>query len=242
MTTGFYSARIKIMKKQMVIISLGGSNIVPDSINVQFLKKFRQVILGYVKNGNKVLFVCGGGKTCRNYQNALKKVRPNVSSEELDWMGIESTYLNAFLVWGIFGNEAERNILTQYDKKLKTNKKIIVGGGWRWHGGHSTDYATAIAAKTYGVKTIVNISNIDYVYHKDPRQFKDAKPFENLTWAQYRKIVGDKWVPGKNAPFDPKAARFSQKNKLRVVFVKGDNISNLKNFLEGKKFKGTVIK
>ena len=60
------------------------------------------------------------------------------------------------------------------------------------------------------MKTVINLSNVEQVYDKDPKKFPDAKPIKKLTWAGMREIVGDKWSPGMNAPFDPIAAQKAQ--------------------------------
>jgi len=85
------------------------------------------------------------------------------------------------------------------------------------------------------------LTNIDQVYDKDPRKYKTVKPLKDLTWNEYRKICGNKWVPGMNLPFDPIAAKYAQKNKIKVVILNGKKIKNLKNYLDGKSFKGTII-
>ncbi|MDD4333294.1 MAG: UMP kinase, partial [Patescibacteria group bacterium] len=48
------------------------------------------------------------------------------------------------------------------------------------------------------------------------------------------------WSPGLNMPFDPIASRKAQELNLQVI-IAGKNLKNLKNILEDKKFKGTVI-
>ena len=53
-------------------------------------------------------------------------------------------------------------------------------------------------------------------------------------------MVGDKWDPGLHAPFDPVASKHAQKEKMKVVIM-GKNLKNLDNFLNGKRFKGTVV-
>ena len=60
------------MKKKVIVISLGGSLIVPDEIDYSFLQKFREVIK---KNTRKYKFVivCGGGSIARKYIKALRK-------------------------------------------------------------------------------------------------------------------------------------------------------------------------
>lgn len=225
-------------KSQTIIISLGGSIIIPDEINVKFLKDFKKLILKYVKRGRKFIIIVGGGKICRAYQNAAQEIS-RISNKQLDWIGIYATHLNAYLVKEIFGAKAV-GIITDLEKPINTKKPIIIGAGTK--PGWSTDYDAAVLAKYYKAKTIINLSNIDYVYDKDPNKFKNAKPFENLSWKDFLKLISKKWKAGLNSPFDPIASRLSQKLGLEVVMLKGINLGNLEKFLKGEKFKGTVIK
>jgi len=96
-------------------------------------------------------------------------------------------------------------------------------------------------AQVYKVKTVLNLSNISFVFNKDPKKYKDAQPLEKINWHDFRKIVGDKWNPGANLPFDPIASKLAEKLKLKVIVLKGADIQNVDNFLAKKKFKGTVI-
>ena len=98
-----------------------------------------------------------------------------------------------------------------------------------------------LIAKTYKVKTIINLTNIDYVYDKNPNEFADAKPVKNIDWKNFQKIVGDKWFPGKSAPFDPIATKLAGKLKLKVVLINGKKLEYLEDFLNNKPFIGTVI-
>ena len=220
------------------IISLGGSLIVPDQVNVQFLKKFRQFIVTRIASGNKFIIVCGGGKQARWYQQELEKVtRP--SKDELDWIGIYATRFNAQLVRLMFGKLAHSIVVEDPNKKTNFKKKILIAGGWM--PGRSTDDDAVRLAKQYGARAIINLSNIDRVYTKDPRKFTDATPIDSISWEKFKKIVGTTWNPGANVPFDPTAAKFAEKNKLRVIIANGKNLKNLGNILEEKKFIGTII-
>ena len=60
------------MKKKVIVISLGGSLIIPNQINYPFLKDFRK-ILENNKKKYKFVVVCGGGKTARNYMAGLEQ-------------------------------------------------------------------------------------------------------------------------------------------------------------------------
>ncbi len=222
------------------IISLGGSIVIPpEGFNVEFLKKFRELILKRVELGEKFILVIGGGSTCRKYQQAAKE-SAEVSSVDLDWLGIYATHFNARFVGLLFNGWAEQELIINPTKKVRSKKSVLIAGGWK--PGCSTDYDAVLLAKTYGAKELVNASNINYVYTADPKKDSSAKPLPQLTWPEMQTIVGDKWDPGANLPFDPKAAQEAGKLKLKVSFVKGTDLAEFAKVLSGQEFAGTVVK
>lgn len=226
--------------KKTIVMSLGGSLIAPDMLDIKFLKNFKKVILDYIKKGNRVILICGGGNTSRLYQKAAKEINPKVSSDDLDWVGIAATKINGELVSAIFGDVAYETLLVHPGRSVKTTRKILVGAGFK--PGSSSDKDAVMAAKAFGAKTVINLSNITYVYDKDPSKFKNAKPQKEMIWKDFQKLVGNKWIPGAHVPFDPIASKLAAKWKMDLVVMKGSDLNNLKNFLNGKKFKGTVVK
>ncbi|KKQ28248.1 MAG: hypothetical protein US42_C0001G0099 [Candidatus Magasanikbacteria bacterium GW2011_GWC2_37_14] len=222
------------------IISVGGSIIIPKTgFDIKFLKKFRQLILGRVKKGEKFVLVIGGGATCRVYQEALTSV-VKLPNTDLHWLGIYTTWYNAEFVRLMFGNWAHDKVIKDPTQKIKTKKPIVIAGGWE--PGFSTDTDSVILAKQFGAKELLNLSNIDYVYDKDPRKFKDAKKIEKIGWQEFRKkIVGYKWLPGKNSPFDPIASDLAQELGLKVSVLNGNNLKEVEKALNCKPFKGTII-
>jgi uridylate kinase len=222
-----------------LIVSLGGSVIVPDEVDTIFLKNFRRVILNFIKNGGRAVIVAGGGGTNKRYNAAANKVA-KIKNIDLDWLGIAATKLNAELARIIFGEAAYEKVAVDPTQKIKTNKKIIVASGWL--PGCSSDKDAILWAKNFGAKEAVNLTNTDYIYDKDPKKFKDARPLKNLKWGQYRKMVGNKWIPRMHAPFDPIASQLAEKWGMEVVIMKANHLNNFSNFLKGKKFKGSVIK
>tara|TARA_Y100000310_G_scaffold193278_1_gene193249 strand:- start:6228 stop:6914 length:687 start_codon:yes stop_codon:yes gene_type:complete len=221
-----------------IIISLGGSLIVPDKIDVAFLKKFHTLITNFIKKGNRAIIITGGGKTCRRYQEAAQKIGP-VSEEELDWIGIATTRLNAQFLRTIFEKDADHVVIKNPEAKINWKKSILIGAGWV--PGHSTDKDAVLLAKNLNINTIINLTNVDQVYDKDPKKHKDATPLDKMTWPELQAIVGEEWSPGLNAPFDPIATKDATALKLKVVIM-GPDLKNLENFLDDKEFKGTVIK
>jgi len=226
------------MKKEIVVLSLGGSIIIPDEIDLVFLRKFRQLILQNLRNYAKIIIVAGGGKVCRKYQQAAKKLT-TISQADLDWIGIAATKLNSELIRTLFAPQAFSSIVDQPRKKIKTPKKIIVGSGSL--PGSSSDLDAVLLAENFGAKTVINLSNISYVYTKDPRKYQDAKPIKKISWQEFKKVIGTKYKPGMNVPFDPVAAKRAEKKGIKVIIAKGTNLNNFSNLLKEKPFQGTVI-
>jgi uridylate kinase len=81
----------------------------------------------------------------------------------------------------------------------------------------------------------------DYVYTSNPDKNKFAKPIKKMNWKDYFKLIPKKWTPGMHAPIDPIAAKLAKKEKLPVIIASGKNFKNLKNILNNKNFKGTLI-
>lgn len=230
------------MNKKTIIISLGGSLIVPEEIDWKFVKKFKIVIEEKIKLGYRFIIVTGGGKTARKYITAGGKIG-GVDSEDKDWLGIHATRLNAHFIRTIFKKYAHPTInKNPYDLEsfMKAKESILVAAGYR--PGNSTDYISVLLAKQFGASKIANLSNINYVYNKDPHKYLDAKKIKEISWADFQKIVGDSWDPGANVPFDPVASKIAAKEGIEVAILNGNKINNLKKYLAGEKFAGTIIK
>lgn len=229
-------------KTEPIIISLGGSLIVPpEGIDVEFLKKFNVFIRSKIADGHRRFFIiCGGGRTTRIYQAAAKEIiGHNIPSDDLDWLGIHPTRLNAALLRTIFKDVAYFRVIKHYDQFDPVDKPVAIMSGWK--PGWSTDFCAVIAAEKYGAKTILNLSNIDKVYDSDPKKNPNAKPINKMTWEDYRKICGDKWEPGANWPFDPIASKRAHELGIKVYILNGKNLENVEKALEGQEFVGTVI-
>ena len=220
-----------------IVLSLGGSLICPDDFDFNFLRGFMQLVEKYAKKNYKFAIICGGGRLARNFQQIASQSK-KLRNEELDWLGIHATKINAYLVKSLFGKNANDLVVSNPNKKISFKKNILVASGWL--PGWSTDYDAVLLAKNLGVKEVVNMSNVDYVYDKDPKKHKDAKKIEKMGWSQYSRMIGHKWKAGMNIPFDPVAAKEAQKSGIKVSIV-GNNLKNLESLLDGKNFRGTTI-
>ena len=218
--------------KEVIVISLGGSVIVPNSIDTAFLSRFKRLISSFKRKYNFII-VCGGGSTARSYMGAAASLS-KLNSVSLDWLGIQGTLLNAYLLKTIF----DCKITYDPTKKVKFDSILIAGG---WKPGVSTDYDMVLLAQSYKVKKIINLTNVSYLHDKDPNKYKSAKKILEIDWKGLRVIVGDKFISGMNVPFDPIAAKKAQSLGLELVLL-GNDLRELENYLNGKKFKGSLVK
>ncbi|HAS80739.1 MAG: hypothetical protein UR25_C0003G0059 [Candidatus Nomurabacteria bacterium GW2011_GWE1_32_28] len=226
------------MEKETVIISLGGSLIIPDDIDIDFLKGFKNLIISQIKLGKKFVIITGGGKICRKYQEVAKEIS-EPSSDDLDWIGIASLRLNAQLLRVIFREYTHPKIIKDPMESLVFDKPIVVGSANK--PGHSTDWDAVVIAKNVGAKKIINLSNTDYVYDSDPKIDPNAKKIEKISWTEYRKLIPEEWNPGLNSPFDPIASQLAEKEGMEVVIMNGKPLDNLAKYLNGEEFNGTTI-
>ena len=223
------------------VLSLGGSLVVPNGgIDTQFLKEFNAFIRRQISSKKRRFFiVVGGGATTRHYQAAAQAVHGKIENDDLDWIGIHATRLNAHLLRVIFKDISHSHVLKHYEIIRKASEPVVIAGGWK--PGWSTDYCAITVCQDYGITKIVNLTNIDKVYDKDPKKYPDAKPIDTMSWKAYRKMAGDSWTPGMNLPFDPIASKLAADLGVTVKILDGKNLDNLTRALDGKKFVGTTI-
>jgi len=224
--------------QETIVISLGGSLIVPEEIDVEFLKKFRDLILAQVEKGKKFVIITGGGKTCRKYQNAAKNL-VDASDQNLNLIGIASLRLNAELLRVVFGDYTCEKVINYLSENLSFINPVIIGAADL--PGKSTDFNAVVAAKNLGIKKVINLSNTDYAYDKDPKKYPDAKKLENISWKDYRALIPKEFTPGLSTPFDPIASKMAEESRITVMTMNGRNIENLEKCFNGEKFIGTVI-
>lgn len=234
---------VESRKQEKIIISVGGSLIIPkNGVDTDFLTQLNDFIRHELAiNPNRQFFlVIGGGLTARHYRDAGRKVlKHELTDEDLDWIGLHATRLNAQLIRTIFRDIAFPYIIKNYDIIRKTNDQVVIAAGWK--PGWSTDFCATLICEDYNVRNIINLSNTDKVYDKDPNVYNDAKEIDHMSWKDFRTLVGEEWKPGMHVPFDPIAAKRSDQLGIKLVVMNGNNFQNVSNYINGKKFVGTII-
>ena len=228
------------MKKKVIVISLGGSMIVPDKINIKILEEFRR-ILSKNKRKYKFVVVCGGGGTARTYIHGLDKMQKNKEYFQ-GLLGIAATRLNARFMTYFFGKEANEGIpmdMKTVEGMLKFNDFVFCGA-LRYAKKETSDGTSAKLA--YYFKTdFINLTNVSGLYDKNPKQFRNAKFIPEINHREFLKIANKiKFRPGQHFVLDQKAAKIIKKYNI-TTYILGENLKNLDNVLNGKSFVGSRI-
>jgi len=226
----------------ITVISLGGSIVAPDQVDIDFITRFRNTIRDYLREqaSGKIILIVGGGGPARSYQSAYRSIAgPAAERDQQDWIGIAATRLNGELVRGVFLTDCAEPLVTDPHGVESFSGRILVAAGWK--PGFSTDNDAVILAERFNAETVVNLSNISKVYTADPKLDPGAEPLDQISWKEFRAMVGDTWEPGKNLPFDPVAAKRAAELGLRVITAAGKDLPNLEALLRNKPFEGTVI-
>ena len=236
----FYNVIIPRKKmKKTIVISLGGSLIIPEKIDFKFLDHFKKTIRKNYKN-YKFVIVCGGGTIARKYITALKS--EGKSKRELSEAGIRATRMNALFMMQFFGKEANDSLpLNMEEVKNNLSKNSVVICGALRYISNSTSDGTAAKLSSYLKTRFINLTNVNGLYSENPKTNLNAKFISEISWKEFEKrALALKFKAGQNFVLDQNAAILIKKHKIKTYILGGD-LKNLDNFLNRKKFVGTSI-
>ncbi|MDW5564080.1 MAG: UMP kinase [Methanomassiliicoccus sp.] len=224
---------------EKVVISLGGSIIIPGDRDGEFLHRFAS-LLGPLANDYELFVVCGGGRIARYYITTGRQL--GAEEDDLDVMGIEVTRLNARLLQlalGSLGYEDVPRTIEQTAAQGRKGKVAVMGGTTP---GHTTDGVSAALAERVGASRIVNATSVDGVYDSDPRKNKECVKFDRLTFDELNAMMGKgKHGAGNSHVFDPLGAEIVKRCRIPILVVDGRDLEEMKAAILGQGIKGTVI-
>ncbi len=228
------------MKKEMIVLSLGGSLIIPNKVNVSYLKKFKKTILKHTKT-YKFIVVCGGGSIARKYISALKNIGLNKKFQSFS--GISATRMNARFMNYFFKINPCKGIPHTLKSLKKYIKKqdVIFCGALEYKPNQTSDSTAAGIAKQLKTE-FINLTNVPGLYNKNPKKYKNATFIQQISWKEFDKMASKTaFKPGQHFVLDQTASKIIMKNKITTHII-GKDLKQLDNLLKGKKFKGTIIK
>jgi uridylate kinase len=227
------------MKKEAIVLSLGGSLIIPEEINLPYLKEFKKAILKNI-NRHKFVIVCGGGSVARKYISALREI--GINEKLQSFSGISATRMNARFMNYFFNINPEEGIphTLKLLKKYISKEDIVFCGALEYKPDQTSDSTAAQIASSLKC-SFINLTDVPGLHDKNPKEHKDAKLIPKISWEGFNSIIDKiKFKPGQHFVLDQNAAKIIRKNRI-TTYILGKNMNEFDNLLKGKKFKGTTI-
>lgn len=223
----------------VVVISIGGSVLVPSENDVDYMKSLAQ-LLNKISETHKLLLVTGGGRIARYYITFGR----DLGAEEnfLDEMGIDVTRLNAKLLIKALGEHAYQKPAKDISEAMEAgnDRNIVVMGGTE--PGHTTDAVSAMLAEQLKAVRLVNATTVDGVYDSDPKLNPDAKKFDKMSYEQLITITSKTEHRAKpTVIFDPKGAKIIANAKIPLLVCNGRDLAVLEKAILGEEFSGTTV-
>ncbi len=222
-----------------IVVSLGGSVIVPDDNDGAFLKRFSEMISSLCDR-YQIFLVCGGGKIARYYIKVGRNL--GLAEYDLDEMGILSTRINAALVAYSLGDISVGKVPTDILEahRLEKKGKVVVMGGTV--PGHTTDAVSAMLAKEVKAARIINGTSVDAAYTADPKKDPRAERLSKITHQQLYELVNvGMHGAGPSNVFDRLGAQIARDGHISISIVDGRDIEEMRAAIEGRPIKGTVV-
>src|SRR3989344_4145150 len=203
---------------KIMVISLGGSVIVPDDLDFKFIDNFKETVRKHYSK-YKFVVVTGGGSIARKYINALKN--EGKSKKELALAGIRATRMNATFLTQFFGKEANNTLplnMEEVKSKLKKNN-VVLCGALRYKD-NSTSDETAAKLAHFFKSDFINITNVPGLYTSDPKKNKNAKLINHISWQEFNNMISKiKFHAGQHFVLDQGAAILIKKHKIRTYII-----------------------
>jgi uridylate kinase len=227
------------MKK--IVIKFGGSVLYKENmtLNIDLIQRIIDVINKLDEEGHRIAIVVGGGKLARVIIQA-SDVLGHVTTFK-DILAVESTRIHALLVIASLKDKAYLLVPRSFEEvgKALSSGKIVVSGGLQ--PGQSTSAVSALLAEYWGADMLINLTNVDKVYDKDPNRYKDAKPIDKMTTEELTKIISiQEEEPGKYDLFDIVGCEILNRSKIKLIFTSGANPENILKAVKGEPV-GTIV-
>ncbi len=214
------------------VVKLGGALFRRDP-DTKAILRMGKALADFVKQGNQLVLVTGGGENARSYIGAARRLGADESTSDL--MGIQITRVHAELFRLSMGAVAVPKIptaLSELPLLVGEGKAVVMGG---LQPGQSTNAVAAMAAEITRAENLVNSTDVEGVYTEDPKKNPKAKLLRSvhadklLTLAMSGEVFA-----GRYELLDPIAVKILQRARIPTRFVSLSEPENILNALQGK--------
>ena len=178
-----------------ILIKLSGEAVALDhgmGIDFAILESIAKEIKEAMELGYEIAIVIGGGNFWRG------KSSKDMDRSTADYMGMLATVINSLALQSSIENigiqtrvmtAIEMNKIAEPYIRRKAvrhleKKRVVIFSAGTGNPFFSTDTTAALRAAEIDASKILFAKNIDAVYDKDPKVFKDAKKFDKLTYKE----------------------------------------------------------
>ncbi|MHA1652498.1 MAG: UMP kinase [Candidatus Thorarchaeota archaeon] len=223
------------------VLKLGGSLLYSDAgeVNLDRIRAYADTLTNLIQTGHRFVVIVGGGRPARTFVSAARALGANEA--QCDWLGIKIARLNAELFCAALGDLAYPNVVDSLDELetgFCTGRVVLMGG---LTPGQSTNAVAALAAELVGADILLNATNVDGVYDRDPKS-PGAKRLERVTIRELERILsGGGTRAGEYRLFDPVAIRVVARSRIRTVIFDGRDPQNLARIIGGERVGTTIV-
>ncbi len=219
----------------MVVISLGGSIVCGEELNIEYISKFRKFLTEFSKK-HKIFLVVGGGRVAREYIHAAENL--GMDQYTMDMLGINASRMNAALFLGEYSYPRVAMNIEEAVIASSSYNVVLMGGT---EPGHTTDGVSLLLAERLGENLVVNMTSVGALYDRDPRVYEDANKIEHLSYEDAEKMFFElKMNAGLNIPFDLISLKIAERSRIKICII-GKDIESLKMVIADGRCPGTVI-
>ncbi len=223
---------------ETVVISLGGSIISTNGLNLKFMNQFVETIRK-LESHCRFGIVVGGGSLARTYISALREY--HINDNILDEIGINATRMNALSLSSFLPDSNSKIPATVNDAAefSRIYPYVVMGGT---EPGHTTDTVATLLAERIGAKILINATSVDGVYTDDPKKFPNAEKLTSLSYDEAISLALEKSIgAGPNVFMDLTALNIAKRAKIKLYVTDGKDLSEYENIILNGKSKGTLI-
>ena len=219
-----------------IVMKIGGSLLfdADQQYKLDRYKEYAQLIQQLTNTDHEIILVVGGGSLAKSLVEKGKLLSGERAA--LDYLGIAATWICAQLMITALGKLAypvpvmtEEQLLT-----LQKDGRLLVLGGLE--PGQSTNAVAARVAELTQSEVLINITDVEGVYDRDPKQSNKAKLLPLLTVRQLQTIINPlDCEPGTYPLFDKRALEIIQRSGIEVWFVSGLDTEKIFHAIKTKK-------
>ncbi len=193
--------------------------------------------------GVEIAIVVGGGNIFRG----IEGTEMGVDRATGDYMGMLATIINSLALQNSLEKKGMdtrvqtsiemRQIAEPYIRRRAIRhlekRRIVIFGGGTGNPFFTTDTAAALRAIEIDAEVLLKATDVDGIYNKDPKKFKDAKKFEVLNFSEaYEKNL---------KIMDLTAFSLCKDNNLPIIVFNLFQKEALLKIINGEKI-GTIVK